>query len=99
MGASEQKKFSALRIIKEKHRWIVDKFDRLPNSLKTQLPDGLDVTLESVYDLIRRQRNDLGHPKQPPFMDRSHAFTSFQLFLAYVRDAEALAAFCKSNPL
>jgi hypothetical protein len=32
------------------------------------LSDGLDVTLASAYDLIRRQRNDLGHPQEIPLI-------------------------------
>ena len=43
----------------------------------------LDVTLTSAFDLIRRQRNDLGHPQAiPPAIDRQHAF----VFLSFPDD-------------
>lgn len=51
-------------MVKTKHRWIVTKYEALPARIKREhLPDGLDVTLKGVYDLIRRQRNELGHPQ------------------------------------
>jgi hypothetical protein len=88
-----QKKFSKLQRVKEKHRWILQKYLALPGTIRNQLPDGLDVTLSGVYDLIRRQRNDLGHPQDiRPEIDREHAFALFHLFVTYIREIEALAA-------
>src|SRR5437899_3122741 len=67
---------------------------------RQQLPDGLDVTLAGVYDLIRRQRNELGHPQDArPEIDREHAFALFHLFVTYLRDIEALAAHVQSHGL
>jgi hypothetical protein len=85
--------------IKERHRWMVAQYDSLPARVRReQLPDGLDLTLGTLYDLIRRQRNELGHPQAvPPAVDREHAFVSFQLFMTYVRDAEVFAKFCQKN--
>ena len=74
-------------VAKRRHRWLVDQYEA-----SKQKPDGLDVTLKSAYDLIRRQRNDLGHPQEiPPAIDREHAFVFFQVFLTVVRDLEAFA--------
>jgi hypothetical protein len=88
-----QKKFSKLQGIKEKHRRILEKYLALPSAVRQKLPDGLDVTLAGVYDLIRRQRNELGHPQDArPEIDREHAFALFHLFERYLRDIEALAA-------
>jgi hypothetical protein len=88
-----QKKFSRLSRIKEKHRRILDSYLALPGTIRHELPDGLDVTLAGVYDLIRRQRNEVGHPQDArPEIDRDHAFALFQLFLTYLRDIENLAA-------
>jgi hypothetical protein len=72
----------------------VERYTALPQKVRREaLPDGLDVTLTSAYDLVRRQRNDLGHPQEkPPMTDRQHAFTFFQVFLTVVRDLEAFAA-------
>jgi hypothetical protein len=81
--------------VKHRHRWLVDRYNVLPAKVRREaLPDGLDVTLTSAYDLIRRQRNDLGHPQAiPPVIDRQHAFVFFQVFLTVVGDLEAFATY------
>ena len=95
-----QKKFSKLERIKEKHRWILERYLALPGAIRQQLPDGLDVTLAGIYDLIRRQRNELGHPQDArPEIDREHAFALFHLFITYLRDIEALAAYVQLRGL
>jgi hypothetical protein len=80
-------------VAKQRHRWLVDRYNALPSKVRREgLPDGLDVTLASAYDLIRRQRNDLGHPQAiPPAVNRQHAFVFFQVFLTVVGDLEAFA--------
>ena len=80
---------------KQRHRWLVERYNALPAKVRREaLPDGLDVTLTSAYDLIRRQRNDLGHPQAiPPVIDRQHAFVFFQVFLTVVKDLEAFATY------
>ncbi len=87
--------------VKGKHRIVVERYEQLSSKIRrTQLPDGLDITLKGVYDLIRRQRNDLGHPQDiRPEIDREHAFAHFQCFLTYLRDIEAFAQFCQENSL
>ena len=92
----EQARFGKLRTVKEKHRRLVQKIEMLPRQEKrNNLPESLDVTLSSLYDLVRRQRNELGHPQaQPPMIDRELAFTYFKLFPTFINDAEALAAYC-----
>lgn len=64
-NASERAKFERLQWVKPKHRWVVDKYQAIPASdRKSKLPESLDVTLTSLYELIRRQRNELGHPSK-----------------------------------
>ena len=89
--------FEKLDMVKTKHRWIVAKYEALPAGIRREhLPDGLDVTLKGVYDLIRRQRNELGHPQVvSPEIDREHAFALFQIFPTYVKDVEAFANYCQ----
>lgn len=98
---SVQEKFAGADGVKLKHRIIVQRYEQLSSKIRrTQLPDGLDITLKGVYDLIRRQRNDLGHPQNiRPEVDREHAFAHFQCFLTYLRDIEAFAQFCRDNSL
>jgi len=81
--------------VKQRHRWLVERYNALPPKVRRgALPDGLDVTLTSAYDLIRRQRNDLGHPQAiPPAIDRQHAFVFFRVFLTVLKDLEAFTTF------
>src|SRR6266446_4463281 len=90
---NERSRFESMDGVKKKHRWMVQKYEQLPASDKrNRLPDGLDITLTGIYDLIRRQRNELGHPQlSSPNVDREHAFANFQLFQTFLLDAEAFA--------
>ena len=99
--AKERTEFSRLGDhVKPRHRWLVKKYEGLPKSVRRSLPESLDVTLSSLYDLIRRQRNELGHPQEkPPALDREAAFVYFQLFPEYVLDVEAFAVHCQDNGL
>jgi hypothetical protein len=101
LSAPDKGTFAGLSSVKLKHRFIIDKYENLPSSARrNHLPDGLDVTLKGVYDLIRRQRNDLGHPQNVrPEIDREHAFAHFQCFLTYLGDLEKFALYCQHNGL
>ena len=47
-----------------------------------------------IYDLIRQQRNDLGHPRDvPPKMERGQLEASLFLFSQYYRNAEQLNSY------
>ncbi len=95
---NERKRFEKLVWVKDKHRWIVAKYEQLERNVKrVRLPDGMDISLKGIYDLIGRQRNELGHPQNvPPEVDKDHAFASFRLFLTYLRDMEAFVEYCRT---
>lgn len=99
--SKEQKAFQKLPNVRQKHRWLVDKYLSLPGEIRRkQLPESLDITMTSLYELIRRQRNELGHPQEtPPAVDREQAFVFFRTFPSYVRDVEAFVAYCRSHRL
>jgi hypothetical protein len=98
---NDQRTLSPKQPIKQKHRWIINKYLSLPSSVRReQLPESLDLTLTSLYELIRRQRNDLGHPQEkPPELNREQAFIYFRLFPGFVADVEAFADYCRKNRL
>lgn len=95
----EQAKLDPQLPVKPRHRWVVQKYQSLPQSVRRQqLPESLDMTLTSLYDLIRRQRNELGHPQdKPPELGREEAFVFFRLFPSFVSDAQAFAEYCQEN--
>jgi len=95
---AERKNFEKLQWVKAKHRWVIEKFERLPSKERKQLPESLDLTLTSLYDLIRRQRNELGHPSgKLPDIGREKAFVYFKMFPSFVSDVEAFANYCRGN--
>lgn len=100
--AAEKKTFDELpENVKTRHRWIVDKFENLPKKVRREhLPESLDITLKSLGDLIRRQRNALGHPQlNLPAVDRELAFVFFKLFPTYVKDLEVFADYIRTYGL
>lgn len=99
-NAADQQALDRLQWVKPKHRWILDKFQALPQAERKKLPESLDVTLTSLYELIRKQRNEIGHPSdKPPDISRDLAFVYLRMFPTYVSDAEAFASYCDANGL
>ncbi len=99
---SEKKKLEgvlALQAIKPKLDWIERKI-RAIEDMKPRLrdfPENAHLATMSLYDLLRKQRNELGHPREdPPTVDRHSAFTNLLLFPELYETAErvrrALAA-------
>lgn len=98
-NGSEQKNLDPQMPVKLRHRWVVQKYQSFPAAIRReQLPESLDFTLTSLYDLIRRQRNELGHPQdKPPMLSREEAFIFFRVFPGFVRDAQSFAAYCQKD--
>lgn len=98
-NGSEQKNLDPQMPVKLRHRWVVQKYQSLPAAIRReQLPESLDLTLTSLYDLIRRQRNEIGHPQdKPPGLSREEAFIFFRVFPGFVSDAQAFAAYCQKD--
>jgi len=98
---TEQAKFDKLHQVKPRHRWLVEKYENLDKKVRrNQLPESLDMTLKSLYDMIRRQRNELGHPQEnPPEITRERAFMFFKLLPQLVADVEAFASYCQATGL
>jgi hypothetical protein len=54
-------------------------------------PDTATLTVTSIYNLLRVQRNDLGHPQPtPPQMSIEDAFVNLQIFPVYDQHSEEL---------
>jgi len=98
--AADQAHLELTEQVRPRHRWLVERHQKLPRVERRRLPESLDVTLTSLYDLIRRQRNELGHPQsQPPKTSREEAFVFFKLLPTYIQDMQALASYCAENPI
>ena len=61
-------------------------------------PGTLAVT--AIYDLLRSQRNDLGHPRDlPPTVEREEVFANLQIFPRFYETAEQLRTYLSANPV
>jgi hypothetical protein len=82
--------------MKPKLDWAHSKLMELDTRRK-QLPDypeSVPLMVTGIYDLIRHQRNDLGHPRDlPPRLERGRVESHLMLFSEYYRGAEELRAF------
>jgi hypothetical protein len=83
------------------------KLDRVHTKLmeldgqKRQFPDFPESTplmITGIYDLIRQQRNDLGHPRDvPPKVEREQLEASLLLFSKFYRKAEQLRLYLTAH--
>ena len=88
----------AQNAMKPKLEWVRDKIEVIQNQKPRPLPEDVDLMLTGIYNFIRLQRNDLGHPKdEPPNVSREQVFVSLRLFASYYATAEAVRSFLASN--
>jgi len=88
---NEKDKFGKLLIgrnMKPKMDWVSKKIVDLHDDRSCPLPNDVVIMLTPIFDLIRNQRNDLGHPRvSPPDVTRDQAFAYLELFPIYCRVA------------
>ena len=84
--------------IKPKLDWVHTKLLDLQNRRSPGLPDNATLAVTAIYDFLRTQRNDLGHPREtPPSVDREEGFANLQIFPRYYQVAEELRRFLAAN--
>jgi hypothetical protein len=101
---TEQSKFQKVldrQVMKPKQDWVHTKLIELDGN-KRQLPDDFPestpLMITGVYDLIRQQRNDLGHPRDiPPRLDRGQLEANLFLFSRFYRNAEDLRLYLTAH--
>ncbi len=86
--------------MKPKLDWIHAKLTALQSRRLPGFPEGSLLMVTAIYELLRVQRNDLGHPREaPPRLDREDVFASLQIFPRYYETANQLIQFLRSNPV
>jgi hypothetical protein len=102
--ANEQAKFKRLldrQPMKPKQDWVHAKLlelDENRRKLPDNFPESTPLMNTGIYDLIRQQRNDLGHPRDvPPKIERGQLEASLFLFSQYYRSAEQLFSYLTSH--
>jgi hypothetical protein len=80
--------------MKPKLDWVHNKIQELQARRMPSFPDNATLAVSAIYDFLRTQRNDLGHPReQPPTIDREEAFVNLQIVPRYYQTADAVRQF------
>jgi hypothetical protein len=86
--------------MKPKLDWVHGKIQQIQKQAPSGFPDNATIMLVAIYDLMRCQRNELGHPREsPPQMERQDAFVNLQIFPRYYEIAENVRRFLAANPV
>jgi hypothetical protein len=84
---------------KPKLDWVTEKLRKIQAPKRpADLPEDVDIKIPGIYNLIRYQRNELGHPRElPPTVTRDDAYGYLRLFPSYYVTAEAVRDFLAKN--
>ena len=99
----EEQKFTDILnkfAMKPKVDWVHEKLRTLQDAKPrlTGLPENAAVMVTVIYDLIRAQRNDLGHPRDvPPNLPADDVNANLLIFPKYYETAERVRAFLGST--
>jgi hypothetical protein len=84
--------------MKPKLDWVHKKIQEIQDKGIRGFPDNATLMVTAMYDLIRCQRNELGHPrKTPPDVTKEDAFVNLQIFPRYYETAEVVRNFLATN--
>jgi hypothetical protein len=96
--ADKQKAFARILNrfpIKPKLDWVHQKIQSIKGP---DFPESANIMVTAIYDFVRGQRNDLGHPREkPPIVTQEDAFVNLQVFPRYYQTAEEVRAFLAAN--
>lgn len=84
--------------MKPKLDWIHGKIQEIQDQRVSGFPDNATLMVTAIYDLIRSQRNELGHPREtPPNVSKEDASVNLQIFPRYYETSEVLRGFLATN--
>jgi hypothetical protein len=99
--SSEKTTFSKLLgqfSMRPKLDWVHNKIQQVLKHRPEGFPENATIMVVAIYDLMRGQRNELGHPREtPPQVQREDAFVNLQIFPRYYEIAEEMRTFLRSN--
>ena len=86
--------------MKPKLDWVHAKLKDVQEKRSSGLPDNALLMTTTIYDILRNQRNDLGHPRElPPAVDHEEAFAVLQVFPRFYETAETVRAWLAANKI
>ena len=85
--------------MKPKLDWVSDKLREVQSPKRpADLPEDVDIKIPGIFNLIRCQRNDVGHPRPaPPTVTRDDAYGYLRIFPSYYATAEKVREFLEKN--
>jgi hypothetical protein len=84
--------------IKPKEDWVLNKIQALQKTRPRPLPDNVNIMLTVIFDFIRSQRNNLGHPQEnPPKTTREEAFVNLRIFPKYNKILNQVIEYLSGN--
>jgi len=84
--------------IKKKYDILIEKLKEKKDIFPRQMSEDVDTNLSGIFNLIRKQRNDAGHPSGKT-IQREEAFANLQLFPSYVKYVYDIIKFCEENKI
>lgn len=98
---TEKSKFQEIldkRAMKPKMDWVLNKIQAMQSKSPRPLPDNVNIMLASIFDFIRCQRNDLGHPQEEPRkVTREDAYVNLRIFPSYSKMVNQVIAYFNHN--
>ena len=86
--------------MKPKLDWMHGKIQSIQAQRPEGLPENTTLMITTIYELLRKQRNEHGHPREkPPSLRREDMYINLQVFPRYYETAEAFRAFLSSNSI
>ncbi len=83
-----------------KFTFVRDKIEVFMKKNRRALPEDTIITLLGVFDLIRRERNDIGHPQNNlPTLTRDQVFIFMRMFPHYYKTVQAVEGFLKGKTI
>jgi hypothetical protein len=82
-----------------KFNFVRDKIEKILKSSSNGLPEDVIISLLSIFELIRKQRNDLGHPQNIPIITRDEVFVFLRMFPHYCKTVQSLETYLKHNKI
>ena len=84
--------------MKPKLDWVHEKIQNVQKQRIAGFPDNATIMTTVIFDMLRCQRNELGHPQEvPPKVTRADAFANLQIFPRYFGLAEEVRSFLASH--
>lgn len=83
--------------LKPRLEYVHQKLTKLQDARTPGFPESAALMVTAMYDIIRAQRNHLGHPQEkPPRLDADVANARLQMFAGYFETAEEVRRFLRS---